>query len=605
MSSFFTELRRRNVIRVAIAYGIVGWVLTEIASVVFEAFEFPLWGIQLFISFVALGFPMALLFAWAFEMTPEGLKREKDVDRSQSITPHTGRKLDRIIIGTLGLALIVVVVDNYVLNSESGPEIVVDTDGVKTIAVLPFVNMSDDPGNEYFSDGISEELLNVLVRIEGLRVSSRTSSFAFKGKDVSIPMIAEQLNVDHILEGSVRKSGNKVRVTAQLIDVKSDTHLWSASYDRELEDIFVIQDEIADNIVEALKVALGAGVKKTTEAAGQPTENLKAYELFMQGRYFWQRRGEENIRNSIDLFEQAIELDPDFARAHSALAAAYTTLPGYSNEPDTVAFPLAEAAARKALSIDESLAEPHAVLADATRWNRRWAEAERHYKKAIELEPNNATAHMWYMELLGESGRLEDALAEARMAQELDPVSPPANGVLALCYEVLGHDEEAFIYASAAKTLGHVNGDSVPYAIYSRRGEFEKAIEAREALMLGFGVDPSYVRPLIEGMVDPAKQARALEIVEGRRVAGRVPGDGIVRDYVLLDQMDLAFETALENLDTKTISVWFRMWSPELSALRQDPRFLLWADKLGLVDYWRETGPPDLCEAVGNSFECR
>ncbi len=605
MSSFFSELRRRNVIRVAIAYGIVGWVLTEIASVVFEAFEFPLWGIQLFISFVALGFPMALLFAWAFEMTPGGLKREKDVDRSQSITPQTGRKLDFIIIGTLALALIVVVVDNYVLDREPGPEIVVGTDEVKTVAVLPFVNMSDDPANEYFSDGIAEELLNVLVRIEGLRVSSRTSSFAFKDKDVSIPMIAEQLNVDHILEGSVRKSGNKVRVTAQLIDVKSDTHLWSASYDRELEDIFVIQDEIADNIVEALKVALGTGVKKTTEAAGRPTESLEAYELFMQGRYVWQRRGEDNIRNSIDLFEQAIELDPDFARAHSALATAYTTLPGYSNEPDTVAFPLAEAAARKALSIDESLAEPHAVLADITRWNRRWAEAERHYKKAIKLEPNNATAHMWYVELLGESGRLEDALAEARKAQELDPVSPPANGVLALCYALLGNDEDAFIYASAALTLGHLNGQYAPYIIYSRRREFEKAIEAREELIRAFGGDPVFVRPLIEGMEDPAKQARALEIMAGRRASGGNPGDGLVRDYLFLDQMDLAFETALENVDTKNVSVWFQMWSPELSALRRDPRFLIWADKLGLVDYWRETGPPDLCEPVGNTFKCR
>ncbi len=606
MSSFFAELRRRNVIRVAIAYGIVGWILTEVASVVFEAFEFPTWGIQLFISFVALGFPMALIFAWAFEMTPEGLKREKDVDRSQSITPRTGRKLDFIIIGTLALALVVVVIDNYVLDRKPGPEIAVDSSDVKTVAVLPFVNMSDDPANEYFSDGISEELLNVLVRIDGLRVSSRTSSFAFKDKDVSIPVIAQELNVDHVVEGSVRKSGNKVRVTAQLIDVKSDTHLWSATYDRELEDIFVIQDEIAGNIVEALKVALGTGADNAAMASGRPTENLEAYELLMQGRYIWHRRGEENIRKSIELFNEAIELDPEFARAHSALAAAYTTLPGYSNEPDTVAFPRAESAAKKALSIDASLAEPHAVLADITRWNRRWAEAEGHYKKAIELEPNNAIGHMWYVELLGESGRLEEALAEARKAQELDPVSPPANGVVALCLQLVGLDEEAFVYASAAKTLGHGNGDYVPYLIYSRSGEFEKAIEAREEFMRLVGVDPAFVRPVIEGMADLARRARALEILAERRAAGGGgPGDALVRDYVLLGQKDLAFEVALERVDTKDISVWFQMWSPELSVLRQDPRFMIWADRLGLLEYWRETGPPDLCEPVGNTFKCR
>ena len=211
MARFYAELRRRNVIRVGIAYGIVGWVLTEIASLIFDAFAFPPWGIQLFISFIVLGFPMALIFAWAFEMTPEGLKREKEVDRSQSITPQTGRKLDFIIIGLMAVALVY-----FGTTHDWGVDRTTDSADIGTltsIAVLPFVNMSDDPANEYFSDGLSEELLNLLVKATDLRVAGRTSSFAFKNKEKDLREIGERLNVDSILEGSVRKSGNKVRIT--------------------------------------------------------------------------------------------------------------------------------------------------------------------------------------------------------------------------------------------------------------------------------------------------------------------------------------------------------------------------------------------------------
>lgn len=306
--------------------------------------------------------------------------------------------------------------------------------GERAIAVLPFVNMSDDPDNEYFSDGISDELLNVLVKVEGLRVVSRTSSFAFKGKDISIPSIAKELNVEHVLEGSVRKAGNTVRVTAQLIDVRTDSHLWSGTYDRELEDIFAIQDEIAGQIVQALKVALGAGEQKEPLRTQKPTENLQAYERYLRGRYLWQRRGEDNIRHAIDLFEQAIKLDPQFARAWSSLAAAHITLPSYSAAPVEEHYSQAASVAQKALALDDTLAEAYAVLGDVARSGERWAEAKVHYLRATASEPKNATAHLWYAEHLAVVGRKSDALEEILIAYRLDPLHPGTNVNLAWIY---------------------------------------------------------------------------------------------------------------------------------------------------------------------------
>ena len=287
--SLFSELRRRNVFRVGIAYTVVAWLVAQVAELALDSFGSPEWVMKTLLLFLALGLPFAIIFAWAFEMTPEGLKREKDVDRSQSITHKTGRRLNYSIIGILvvALAFSLATRDWSHRGPDDTPTPEVASDEM-TIAVLPFVNMSDDKENEYVSDGISEELLNVLVKVEGLRVASRTSSFSFKGKDTPIPEIAEALRVEHVLEGSVRKAGDTIRITAQLIDVKTDSHLWSETYDRKLEDIFVIQDEISAHIVEALKIALGAG--DVVETAGKPTENLVAYEAYLKGRYLWQRR---------------------------------------------------------------------------------------------------------------------------------------------------------------------------------------------------------------------------------------------------------------------------------------------------------------------------
>ena len=306
MGNFFSELKRRNVVKVGVAYAVVGWILVEVSSVVLPGFGAPDWVFKVTMYLVFLGFPLAVIFAWAFEMTPEGLKLEKDIDRDQSITKRTGRKLDFAIIGLLVVALGVSLKLHFTGEAMTDAVSPDSASSDKSIAVLPFVNMSDDPANEYFSDGIAEELLNVLVRVKGLEVASRTSSFRFKESELSIPEIADELNVDHVLEGSVRKAGNQVRITAQLIDVKTDRHLWSDSYDRELKDVFAIQEEISNSIVAALKVALGAEDQGAIAEAAKPTDNLEAYQLYLQGRYNWQRRGTGPLRKSIEQLERAV-----------------------------------------------------------------------------------------------------------------------------------------------------------------------------------------------------------------------------------------------------------------------------------------------------------
>ncbi len=624
MASVWAELRRRNVVKVAVAYAIVGWLLVEVASVVLPTFKAPEWIMQVFTFLVIVGFPLALILAWAFELTPEGIKREKDVDRSQSITHITGRKFDYLIIAALVLALGFFAFDKFVLDPSRDAELVrATTEAVmeqvtesvksempgKSIAVLAFTDLSPAGDQEYFSDGISEQLLNVLVKVEGLRVASRTSSFAFKGKDISIPGIAKALNVDHVLEGSVRKAGNTIRITAQLIDVRTDSHLWSETYDRELADIFAIQDEISGQIVQALKIVLGTGEQEAMDHVRKPTENLEAYELYLRGRYFWQRRGGDNIRHAIDLFEQATKLDPQFARAWSSLAAARITLPVYSDAPQAEQFALALSAAQRALILDDSLAEAYAVLAATAFTNREWAEGEGHDLSAIASEPKNSTAHVWRGEHLVSVGRVRDALKETLIAYQLDPLHPGTNSVLAGIYFILDDPHTMLKYAAAAWDLGHSGGLRGQALANLRLGEVDRAIELAEqydALRTEiFESRLTILRLLIEAKTDTAKRPMFLEkLAQNESV---LPFGFLVSSYAGLGRIDDAYRVVNHRLSHDSAdpdNAWWVLWHPDMAKFRQDPRFARLVTDLGLMDYWRENGWPDVCQPAGDSLIC-
>ncbi|MCH7829492.1 MAG: hypothetical protein IIB75_02890 [Proteobacteria bacterium] len=337
MTSVWGELRRRNVIKVAIAYVIVGWLLLQVSETLVPALYLPEWFHSGVAFLIILGFPIALIFAWAFELTPEGIKKEEDVDRSQSIAHVTGRKLDYIIIAVLILALGYFAFDKFVLDPSRDSELVQATTEAltehgksetvdKSIAVLAFADLSPEGDQEYFSDGISEELLNVLSKIPGLRVAARTSSFQFKGENRDAIDIGEQLNVALILEGSVRKAGLQIRITAQLIDASNGFHLWSETYDRELANIFAVQDEISAAIVNALKEHLGLQVAAAPRVIA--TANTEAHEAYLRGRYLVVQRNRANIAGAVREFEKAITLDPEYALAHAELAMAVLLLSG-------------------------------------------------------------------------------------------------------------------------------------------------------------------------------------------------------------------------------------------------------------------------------------
>ena len=445
---FLTELKRRNVVRVGLAYILAAWVLLQIVDFALEVIGAPDWILQVFVLAAAVGFPVFLIFSWVFEMTPEGIKRESEIDRSQSITPHTGRKLDRVIIVFLALAVVILLADKFIqpdrgrgtvatppsveetvmgeeqltpVANPSIPEPVIESDG-RSVAVLPFVNMSGELEQEYFSDGISEELLNVLVRVEGLRVPSRTSSFTFRDSDKNVTEIGRELNVDHVLEGSVRKSGNRIRVTAQLIDVNTDTHLWSGTYTRELDDIFAVQDEIAQAIVGALKVTLSGDEQKSL--SNHSTTNVAAYNKYLLGRHLWNQRTVQSLLGATVALREAVEIDPDYDQAWAALADAYALIPEYDAGAINEYVPLGIEAADKALNINPDSARALTARAYLKfMYEYDYQGAIEDFQRAIELDPGYATAYQWYGELLAVLRRTDEGLAQLDIAAQLDPLS--------------------------------------------------------------------------------------------------------------------------------------------------------------------------------------
>jgi TolB-like protein/DNA-binding winged helix-turn-helix (wHTH) protein len=552
-----------------------------------------------------------------FRLIPPVLERSPGHVESaapiQSSASPVGRTLG---IASLILVLVAVLAFLYSTIDKDVPA-PIDEEGVPSIAVLPFINMSEDPGNVYFSDGVSEELLNLLAGIPDLRVISRSSSFSFRDKGLAIPELARQLNVTHVLEGSVRKSGSRIRITAQLIDARSDNRIWSDSYDRELHDIFAVQKEIATAISGALKVALRAGGSETVTNARKLTENMEAYENYLRGRYLWQRRGEDNIRQAIHLFEQAKELDPKLARAWSSVAAAYITLPGYLTRTDSTYLEALDdfrheawSAAMQALELDDSLAEAHAVLGEIAHKNREWSEAEGHYLRAIANEPKNSTAHLWYSEFLGNVGRSRDALNESLIAYQLDPMNGGTHNVLTSIYWQLNDTDNAVKYGTIGWELGNKPywsaGLRIQALVNLRLEKFETAIAFAEKYdkyrVHSNGYPVGVLKLHVEAKIDPAKTHLYLETLKEHEK--EFSSGTLIRGYVDFGRIDDAYRVAKERLDQLITLRWF-IWNPEMTTFRQDPRFVEIAAQLGLLDYWRDNGWPDLCQPDGESAHCK
>ena len=462
-SGFLEELKRRNLVRVAILYLIACWLILEPTHVVFHMLEVPAWANRLVVLLMAIGFPLVLLFSWVYEVTPQGLKLTAQVDPAQSITHQTGRKLDRAIIAVLSLAVVYLAVDKFWLSASRAPASPRDATATaatatlspalavndKSIAVLPFTDMSEKKDQEYFSDGLSEELIDHLSHSPDLKVIARTSSFQFKGKSEDIRTIAAKLGVTHLLEGSVRKDGNTLRITAQLIRASDGTHLWSQTYERNVSGIFKVQDEIAGTVAGALKAALANGNGPQREEA-----NMGAYNAVLRGRYFLRRRTKEDTERALAAFREAIRLDPTYAVAWAKVSSGYNLLGVNGWLPPQEAYAQAKKAIDRALALDPNLAEAHHSLA-AISWNYKFDFATAHAedRRSRELDPGGTAALIAAFADAMAMGRTGEAVDASRRLVERDPLNVGSQQQLANALQSDDRLDEAEKVARAAIEL--------------------------------------------------------------------------------------------------------------------------------------------------------
>ncbi len=584
MRNLLSELKRRNVLRVAIVYIVASWLVLQVAETTLPAFGIPDWVLRAVVILLALGLPIAMVFAWAFEITPDGIKREKDVDRSQSITTTTGRKLDFMIIGALVIAVAFLLFDKLILTGSDDQVAQISTPdqaGVtparvpeKSIAVLPFVNMSGNVENEYFSDGLSEELLNVLAKIPGLKVAGRTSSFQFKGENKDLRLIGEQLGVAHVLEGSVRQSGIKVRITAQLIDTETGFHLWSETFDRELNDIFAIQDEISASVAKALKVTLfGTAGEKVVNNRG--TESVEAYDLYLRGRYLREHFSRENIQQSIAVLHEAVAIDPNYAAAWAQLSLSQTRWIGTFTESLQFAqgYAIARRYAERAVALDDRLAEALIALG-ASQWVYDFdlAASGATFLRAVELEPNNIDALGWYGTQMSLNGHTDIALESLEKAVELDPLSILSIASLAIALTLAGRfDESMELQRHALKIdpgVARIHGN-IAYN-HLLQGNLADAVAEYEKEPVNWVRD--FGRILVLGRTGE-QDAWAAALDEFIREHGKKDAYQIAEIYADAGDSDAAFkwlERALEVRDPGL--VWIKT-DALLASLHDDPRW--------------------------------
>ncbi len=506
-----TELRRRNVFRVADAYLGTAWFLVHMGTVLGENFIELHRVMPAVIAALGAGLPLVLVGAWLIELTPDGFRLTRSVERRKSIRELTARKLDVIIVALFALAVVAMLADRWIFHRSADESAVpvftlvilvlladrvigrraphpaaqaltpsplsLPAAAAPSIAVLPFVDMSEQRDQEYFSDGLSEELITLLTKVSDLRVPARTSCFYFKGRQTTVAEIARALSVEHLLEGIVRKSGDKVRITVQLIRADNGFHVWAENYDRKLDDIFEVQGEIARAVVQALKATLLSGA--LTSRLG--LHSSEAYELYLLGRFHWNKRSPECFRKAIEFFRQAIVAQPNYPLAFSGIADSYTLLPIYDSAVKaTETMPQAKQAAQKALSLDDGLAEAHASLAlTLSLFDYDWAAAERHFRRAIELNPNSPSAHQWYCELLVNVGRFEEGLAEGWHALQIDPLSLVANLGLGIALNSARRYDEAISQLQKTLELDPKFAD-VSYFLfeaYANKGMYGEAVK--------------------------------------------------------------------------------------------------------------------------------
>jgi len=601
--SLFEELKRRNVIRVAILYLVSSWVLLQLTDVLSSLLQVPDFTGSFVILLLVLGFFPALIFAWVYEMTPEGLKREVDVDRSRSVTHDTGKKINMVIVVLLVIAIGGLIADRLIPEAgvteapvvAASPEARIDD---LSIAVLPFADLSPAGDQEYFSDGIAEEILNVLVRIEDLKVASRTTSWGFKGQEaLGIPLIAEKMKVRHVLEGSVRKSGDRVRITAQLIDANTDQHLWSETYDRTLtaESVFEVQDDIAKSIVEQLGIIMDADTVVANHATD--TSNIDAYDLYLEAwQLFVDRR---SLPRAIDLFEQSVATDPGFARAWSGLAAIYNVAPGWGIiDRDYNA--LAREAAETAIKLNPELSLPYAVLALklTTDLPVDYEQSLALFDEALARNPKNTTAYLWRTIVYMDLGHFDRAERDALQCLDIDPAYEICRSFLAMAVLFAGDTERALDIHETALRHGF-NGNNLPFLyVYANTGREFTALVSVAANNAARGINKATTYEY-RALTDPAFDYEAEKMLIDQAY---FPAGASEPEWSPAHPDFLFVYRQYDQIEINDLAYW---WFPYPLEFRDSPERKRLMRDIGLPAYWREQGFPPQCRAKGaDDFEC-
>ena len=582
--NFFTELKRRNVYKVAAAYAVVAWLLMQVASQIFPFFEIPNWVVRLVVLLLILGFPVVLIIAWAFEVTPEGIQRTEAADAAG----QRSRGVVWIYIVLTGAALSVGLffVGRYTAGHatprhDASPARTEAATAIpqKSIAVLPLVNESGDPKDEYFSDGLSEELIAALAQISGLKVIGRSSSFRFKDGKEEPKTIGEKLGVSTLLEGTVRKQGDRVRIVAELVNAADGIALWTRTFDRELKDIFAVQEEIARAVAESLRVTLLGSNDRLAERAAP--NSVEAHNAYLQGHFHFQRRNLEDFRKAVSYFDQAIRLDPDYALAYAERSEAWSFIGDLTGQRAT-AWPTAKSDAEKAVAIATGLAEAHAALG----WVRffidwKFAEGLSELKRAKELSPANPTANDLLARVIVYLGQVDEAERHARHAVELDPLSVTAQGNLGRVLFVAGKLDEADAVARKAAELQPAAAGNHRYQVHVavERGDGETALrEAQLEPNEGYRRFELALAHYVRGDRAAADAALADLIANGRDQLAYQ----IAEVYAVRGEKEKAFEwlqISFDNHDTGTLTL---LIDPLLRGLRDDPRYKNLVAKLGL-----------------------
>ena len=577
MASFFSEFRRRNVFKISVAYLVVAWLIIQVADVLAPQLNLPDWAPRLVTFIVLLGFPLALVLAWIFEVTPAGIRAEP------------GTKPDKTLFVIAGV-LAAIAMGWFFWGGLPSPP----ATGERSIAVLPFVNISDTPGNEYFSDGISEELLNALSNMPALRVASRTSSFSFKDQQMEIREIAEELNVALVLEGSVRRQSDRVRITAQLIDAASGFHLWSESYDRSLKDIFATQDEIALAIANALELEL----EQRTQADRNAREiDPELYDRYLRARSLFPVRGETALREAAEILEEVLIADSQFAEAHAVLGLVYAVLPFYTTEDRIHAHAIARDAAEHALALNPELPEAYGALGDIAIHSMNYELAEALLKRSLEQSPSFVAGYYWLAENYLYIGKLEQALQALESAAKLDPLSRTSAYMRALTKLAMEQPEIAREDCRNVLAADPANDGCRMVMLVIELGE--RNFNAVQDLLLNSPkVNDEVSRELAESVIDALKGGEnradiAQQLLEMPYHAAfdpthpaAIPDAALPALFLALDETELAIQRFILNASNEPKDVMDVIWDPSLDRIRCDPSFQSTVRDLNITD-WR------------------